>query len=158
MNPKLTIISMFLGLAIACGCGKDVEISVEKESKADPCRDAHETGGPKSDGNQIDWGAIQVSLTDSDIAHFRKRALELMNDEALWKRLGEKYEGPFTVAPNANFEYKCARVAGVKATIGVIIPIEKHDFPHAWFVRIVFRQYFTEKPDQEVESIDLGYY
>jgi len=158
MNQKLTIISMFLGLAIACGCGEDAERSVEKESKADLCCDAHATGVPRSNGNQIDWGAIQVSLTDSGIAHFRKRALELMNDEALWKRLGEKYKGPFTVAPNANFEYQCERVSGVKATIGVIIPIEKHDFPHAWFVRIVFRQYFTDKPDQEVESIDLGYY
>lgn len=149
---------MFLGLAIACGCGRGTERSVDKENKADPCCDSRATGVPKSNGNQIDWEAIRVSLTDSEIAHFRKRALELMNDEALWKRLGEKYKGPFTVAPNANFTYNCERVAGVKATIGVIIPIEKPDFPHAWFVRIVFRQYFTEKSDQEVESIDLGFY
>jgi hypothetical protein len=44
-----------------------------------------------------------------------------------------------------------------KATVAVIVPIKKTDFPHAWFVKIVFRQYYKDKPEKEVESISCGY-
>jgi len=112
---------------------------------------------PMTADNKVDWAATRVTLSDSEIAHFHKRAKDIINDDSLWKRLGQKYEGPFELR-SEDFKYECARLANNKATVAVIVPIKKPDFPHAWFVRIVFRQYFTEKSDQEVESIDLGYY
>jgi hypothetical protein len=111
---------------------------------------------PKTAENTVDWAAIRVTLSDSEIAHFHKRAKELINDADLWKRLGQKYEGPFELH-SEDFKYECERLVNNKATVAVIVPTKKPDFPHAWFVKIVFRQYYKDNPEAEVESISFGY-
>jgi hypothetical protein len=112
---------------------------------------------PKTADNTVEWAAIRVTLSDSEIAHFHKRAKDLINDDALWKRLGRKYEGPFEIK-SEDYCYEFERLVQHKATVAVIVPIKKADFPHAWFVKIVFRQYYKDNPEKEVESISCGYW
>ncbi|MDX9793974.1 MAG: hypothetical protein WC328_07775 [Kiritimatiellia bacterium] len=107
--------------------------------------------------NVVDWAATRVTLSDSEIAHFHKRAKDVINDDSLWKRLGQKYEGPFEIK-SEDFGYECERLAQQKATVAVIVPVKRNDFPHAWFVKIVFRQYYKDNPEKEVESISCGYW
>ncbi len=107
--------------------------------------------------NAVDWAATRVTLSDSEIAHFHKRAKDIINDDSLWNRLGQKYEGPFEIS-SEDFGYECERLVQHKATVAVIVPVKKHDFPHAWFVKIVFRQYYKDNPEKEVESISCGYW
>ena len=111
---------------------------------------------PKEEPEPVDWTSIRVSLSDSEIAHFHSRAKELINNEALWIRFNQKYEGPFEIA-SENFQYECERLVKHKATVAVIVPIKKADF-HAWFVKIVFRQYFKDQPEKEIESISLSFW
>ena len=119
------------------------------------CATHHDAHIPLTIANAVDWGAFAVSLSDSEIEHFRKRAKALINDRSLWERLGEKYEGPFEVG-SESFQYACERLLHHKATIAVTVPIKRRLGWHSCYVTIVFRQYFKDNLKAEVESIRLG--
>jgi hypothetical protein len=109
----------------------------------------------KVDTNLLEWSSIQISISDSDLAHFRKRATEVMNDAAVWQHFGEKYEGPYKVA-STNFEYEFVRLVRYRTTIAVIVPITKKLGWHSMFVKVTFRQYFRDDKDKEVAAIELN--
>ncbi len=131
--------------------------SASPDVRVGACCPSHpETRIPLAVSNAVDWAAFAVSLSDSEISHFHNRAKELINSQALWKRFGKKYEAPFEIATE-NFQYECERLVKHKATVAVIVPIKKQDF-HDWFVKIVFRQYYKDDPEAEVESIALSFW
>ena len=138
------------------GCRRDSAKAQTSWTNVVSCCSA-QVAFPKTAGNSVDWASIRVTLSDSEIAHFHKRAKDIINDHALWNRLGQKYEGPFEIS-SEDFGYECERLVQHKATVAVIVPIKKTDFPHAWFVKIVFRQYYRDNPENEVESISVGYW
>jgi len=149
-------VAAILGFFALSGCRRDSAKPETSETNVVSCCSA-QVAAPKTAGNTVDWASIRVTLSDSEIAHFHKRAKELINDDALWKRLGQKYEGPFEIK-SEDYCYEFERLVQHKATVAVIVPIKKADFPHAWFVKIVFRQYCKDNPEKEVESISRGYW
>jgi len=152
-----------LGFFAMSGCRRDSAKPETSETNVVSCCSA-QVAAPKTAGNTVsgagntvDWASIRVTLSDTEIAHFHKRAKDIINDHALWNRLGQKYEGPFEIS-SEDFGYECERLVQHKATVAVIVPIKKTDFPHAWFVKIVFRQYYRDNPENEIESISVGYW
>ena len=156
MRRCVQIVAAILGVFAMSGCRRDsAKPEAPGSNVVSYC--SAQVAVPKTVGISVDWAAIRVTLSDSEIAHFHKRAKDLINDHALWNRLGQKYEGPFEIG-SEDFGYECERLVQHKATVAVIVPIKKPDFPHAWFVKIVFRQYYRDNPENEVESISVVYW
>lgn len=155
MRKSVSIkVAALIAIAMS-GCHRDCAKPEKPRTNVVSCCSA-QVSVPKAADNSVDWAAIRVTLSDSEIAHFHKRAKDIINDDSLWKRLGQKYEGPFEIK-SEDFGYECERLVQQKATVAVIVPIKKNDFPHAWYVKIVFRQYYKDNPEKEVESISCGY-
>lgn len=111
------------------------------------------TGEGNTDKN---WATYRSRFSDSDIAHYRKRAKEILRDPASWKRVGAKYEGPY----DADFDdvhYACDPAGRDAPKIVVIVPLKNLSSHNRVTAEITFQQHMKELPDEELVRIEIMY-
>lgn len=102
------------------------------------------------------WSTYRSRFSDSDIAHYRKRAKEVLSDPASWKRVGAKYEGPYE-ADFDDVHYACDPAGRDAPKIVVIVPLKNLSSHNQVTAELTFQQHMKEIPDEELVSIEIMY-